>query len=161
MRLFITLNMALALASAVGPAWAAQQHTLDFISIDGGGVIDAAAGRLTMSVSVGQPDAAVLTSDRLELACGFLPAGLKVGACGGRERLRANCGPQPCGHRFKAVLRNGVPGAAVTFQIDGRRDRRRIVSPGGRARAAWCPASDGRHTVTVLECNLEDIARCR
>ncbi len=138
----------------------AAEHTLDFVSVDGGAA-PLAGTALKMSITVGQPDAMTLTSQRLELIGGVQAAVLVQVACDGDERLRSNCRAKECGHRFKAVLRGATPGQTVTFLLDGGDERVVEINRRGKARVSWCPALEGRHTASVAECGVADKAKCR
>ncbi|RJP41444.1 MAG: hypothetical protein C4547_01705 [Phycisphaerales bacterium] len=147
--------------AAVGAADAhAAEHTLEFVSIDGGAAT-LAGSALTMSVTVGQTDAVALSSERLQLIGGVQAASLSVRACDGDERLRSNCRAKECGHRFRAVLRGATPGRTVTFLLDGSDERQAVTNGRGKAVVSWCPAAPGRHRASVVECGLSDKAHCR
>lgn len=82
------------------------------------------------------------------------------GDCTGAETLKASCRVKGCGNMVKGVMKNGVPGASVTFRLDGGGDQVVVVNANGKAKAKWCPASSGSHTVTVVECPLSQSTSC-
>ncbi|MCG3132429.1 MAG: hypothetical protein FLDDKLPJ_03274 [Phycisphaerae bacterium] len=82
------------------------------------------------------------------------------GDCTGNETLKAKCRAKNCGAQAKGVMKNGQPGATVTFLLDGGQAQPQTVNANGRAKAKWCPAGSGSHTISVQECRVSATTDC-
>lgn len=80
--------------------------------------------------------------------------------CTGAETLTVNCKTRPCGSQVKAVMKQGQPGAVVTFSLDALDTVPVEVNTSGRAKHKWCPAAPGAHFVLVVECNVVESTMC-
>ncbi len=69
-------------------------------------------------------------------------------ACNGRERILTNCLAGD-NHVMKARVVRADPGTEVLFKLDSDRQRTRIVSNGGKAKAKWSGVEDGMREVTA------------
>lgn len=81
--------------------------------------------------------------------------------CGGAEKLKLRCQSKGCGTRIKAIMRNGLGGSEVEFELDGKQRKRRTVNHRGKAVAKFCPVDTGPHQVRVLECELLTEITCK
>lgn len=68
------LGVAAMLAATIA-APASAQYTLDWFTIDGGGAMQATGGPFTMSGTIGQPDAGLLSGANYQLGGGFWRGG--------------------------------------------------------------------------------------
>ncbi|RJP30583.1 MAG: hypothetical protein C4547_16540 [Phycisphaerales bacterium] len=82
------------------------------------------------------------------------------GDCTSREKLKARCKAASCGNRVVAKLKKGMPGAAVTFLLDGENPTPAQVDGKGRTKVKWCPVDPGSHTVELSECGVTAETTC-
>ncbi len=84
------------------------------------------------------------------------------GRCTGREKLRAKCKSRKGSNTIKAKLKNGEPGAKLTFRLDGdpKSDRPGVPNNRGKAKVKFKKVPDGPHTVEVVDCGVSDDADC-
>lgn len=82
--------------------------------------------------------------------------------CTGKESLKASCSGNPGKGKVKAVLKKGVPNAAVTFRLDGdpKSDTSRTTNAKGKAKGYFKKVSAGSHTVELLGCGVTAQTSC-
>ncbi len=83
------------------------------------------------------------------------------GDCTSKEKLKAKCKSKNCGNRVIAKLKKGVPGAVVTFLLDGQNATPAQVDGDGKSKISWCPVDTGNHVVELSECGVTAETSCR
>jgi len=117
-----TFFMGLFVVAIAAESARAQNFEINWFTIDGGGVMDAAGGPFVLSGTTGQPDAGDSAGGPFVLRGGFWPGtlGERGGGCTGRETIsKAKCKiKQGAVNKLTVVVKGATPGENYTAVLD-------------------------------------------
>ncbi len=155
-----------AAALAAGSA-RAQNFEINWSTIDGGGVLNAAGGPFVLSGTIGQPDAGDMTGGPLVLRGGFWPGaasgGGGGGGCNGQETYKKVTCKTKRGavKKLIVIVKDASIGETLTAVLDSGQSLDRKVSTKGQAKFVFKGGNAppcGENAVTV--CDVREVFDC-